>query len=527
MHTHDIAILGSGFAGSLLARLLALRGLDVLLLEKGHHPRFALGESTTPLANLALERLAARFDLPDLRELSTWGRWKRGATSRELGVGLKRGFTFYSHPRGEPFQDVDGSARLLVAASPEDSLADTHWKRADLDHAFVQRAIDAGVTYVDRVKIEQVEDDGERIRLRGCRDGDDAENVWVAPFVVDATGAAGIAARALGAEDAPIRRSSSLISAHVRDLPSFVDLARAAGAPMPDGPYPDQRAAVHHLLDIGWAYVLPFDDATASVGLLIDAEHLPQTLSRATPRKLWRDLLSPYPTLAKQLADAHPVTPFTWTDRVQHRLTSAAGARWAALPHTFAFFDPMFSTGIAWSLLGVERLVDVLTENAPLDRYAALLDREADQIERLIDAAHLARADFELFTSTTFLYFAAVSFEELRLRLLPERVAEPAWGNFLGGVELAELFEEARRRLAARPDGASFGEWMRDKIALRNVVGLADPKRHGMYPVDLDVLLERCELLGLSRGELAELLPRLRGGAVEPGPVSLKKSASM
>ena len=26
------------------------------------------------------------------------------------------------------------------------------------------------------------------------------------------------------------------------------------------------------------------------------------------------------------------------------------------LPHSYAFFDPMFSTGIAWSLLAVERL---------------------------------------------------------------------------------------------------------------------------------------------------------------------------
>ena len=56
----DVAIVGSGFAGSLLARLLARRGLAVALVERGQHPRFALGESSTPLAALALERLARR-----------------------------------------------------------------------------------------------------------------------------------------------------------------------------------------------------------------------------------------------------------------------------------------------------------------------------------------------------------------------------------------------------------------------------------------------------------------------------------
>ena len=53
----EVAIVGSGFAGSLLARVLAVLGYDVVLLERGTHPRFAIGESTTPLANLSLERI--------------------------------------------------------------------------------------------------------------------------------------------------------------------------------------------------------------------------------------------------------------------------------------------------------------------------------------------------------------------------------------------------------------------------------------------------------------------------------------
>ena len=36
--------------------MLAVLGYDVVLLERGTHPRFAIGESSTPLANLSLER---------------------------------------------------------------------------------------------------------------------------------------------------------------------------------------------------------------------------------------------------------------------------------------------------------------------------------------------------------------------------------------------------------------------------------------------------------------------------------------
>ena len=57
--------MGSGFAGSLMARVLAVQGYDVVLLERGAHPRFAIGESSTPLANLSLERLGTRYGMAD------------------------------------------------------------------------------------------------------------------------------------------------------------------------------------------------------------------------------------------------------------------------------------------------------------------------------------------------------------------------------------------------------------------------------------------------------------------------------
>src|SRR6266542_3978647 len=65
----DIAVVGSGFGGSLTAMIARRLGHSVILLERGRHPRFAIGESSTPLANLLLEALALRYDLPRLRPL--------------------------------------------------------------------------------------------------------------------------------------------------------------------------------------------------------------------------------------------------------------------------------------------------------------------------------------------------------------------------------------------------------------------------------------------------------------------------
>ncbi len=60
-------------------------------------------------------------------------RWQNGeagsARYPQIACGLKRGFTF--------FHQED---QLLVAASPHDDIADTHWYRADVDHFLVREA---------------------------------------------------------------------------------------------------------------------------------------------------------------------------------------------------------------------------------------------------------------------------------------------------------------------------------------------------------------------------------------------------
>src|SRR5436190_9893690 len=181
----DVAIVGSGFAGSLMALALRSRGKRVVILERGRHPRFAIGESSTPLANLLIEELADKYDLPQLRVFSKWGTWQRSRP--DVGGGLKRGFTFYFHRPGEPFADDETHARqLMVAASPNDEIGDTHWYRPDFDLNLVREAEAAGAIYLDQTSIDGVTFSGDRVRLDGVRNG---EAVHVdASFLVDASG---------------------------------------------------------------------------------------------------------------------------------------------------------------------------------------------------------------------------------------------------------------------------------------------------------------------------------------------------
>src|SRR5688572_24905719 len=410
----EVAIVGSGFAGSLLARVLAVLGYDVALLERGTHPRFAIGESTTPLANLSLERLAARYGLADCYQLATHGRWL--AHLPELRRGLKRGFTYYRHHPGERFEERGlDSERLLVAASPEDGLSDTHWLRADVDEHFVRRAIAAGVQYLDRTELTSADFEGASARLGGRRDGESLE--LVAGFVIDASGPGGFLARQLalpsGLEHTHTR--AALVFSHFDDVRLMRDEAPA----LPEGPFPDDWAAVHHLIDEGWMYSLRFDHGTTSAGFLLTPRGLASLdASRGSdPARLWDVLLERYPTIGRLFAGARPTMPIGFVPRVQHRLTRAAGAGWALMPHAYAFVDPLFSTGIAWGLRAVERLALAFEHAAAgsrkpsaatLARYDAALSAEGDQIDLVVAGAYEALAHFDLFAAQAMLYFATV-----------------------------------------------------------------------------------------------------------------------
>src|SRR2546430_14740667 len=190
----QVTIIGSGFAGSLMARVLATLGYEVVLIERGVHPRFAIGESSTPLANLSLERLARRYNLPDCYRLAAHGRWREHFP--DVRRGLKRGFTFYRHHPGVPVGQNDlANERLLVAASPSDAVADTHWLRADVDHHFVREAVAAGVDYRDRTELTGADIDASGARLTGNRNGATFE--LPADVVIDASGPGGFLARQL------------------------------------------------------------------------------------------------------------------------------------------------------------------------------------------------------------------------------------------------------------------------------------------------------------------------------------------
>ena len=506
----DLAVVGSAFGGSLLALIARRLGLTVALIERDRHPRFAIGESSTPLANLLLEELATRYGLPRLLPLCKWGPWQRAYPG--IGCGLKRGFSFYHHRRGEAWAPTPARHNeLLVAASPNDEIADTQWYRPDFDHFLVAEAQAAGVAYLDETNLGSVEFHGEGAALAGIRQGREVR--INARFVVDASGPRGFLVRqlGLGERELPTFPPRQALFAHFRGVRTWEDtVGSQSGAP-----FPPDAAALHHVFDGGWMWVLRFNNGITSAGVSV-SEALAAEINLAEGAPAWDRLVSLLPSVAAQFAEASPIRPFIHAPRLAFRAGQLVGERWALLPSAAGFVDPLFSTGFVLNLLGIERLAAALgaggvPDSAALAHHAEETDADWVAASRLLAAQHVTLGDPERFNALTMLYFAAVSFAETARRL-----GRPATDGFLlrrrpgFGPEALALADA----VVANPGLAlpELRQRVADLVGPINVAGLINEAKRNWYPCDAADLLAAADKVPATPDALREMLRRVGFG---------------
>lgn len=511
-HDVDIAIVGSGFSGSLLAMIARQLGRSVALIERGHHPRFAIGESSTPLTSLLLEEIAREYGLTRLLPLGKYGSWRR--TYPDVGVGLKRGFSFFRHDTGQAFAtNAARDKQLLVAASPHDEIGDVHWYRPDFDLFFVREAMALGATYLDGVQLTSFDTDAGGARL--LADGLEVR----AQLVVDATGPRGFLHRQLGIgeRELPGLPPTQTLFTHFTGVHRFADIAPTAFDATP--PYAPDDAAVHHVFDGGWIWVLRFDNGITSAGIAATTA-LADELRLHEGAAGWARLMARFPSVGAQFADAKPTREFTWWPKLAFFSGQICGERWVALPSAAGIVDPLLSTGFPLTLLGVQRVARALAEDwgTPrlTERFSMYADRSARELEttsRLVGALYDAFGDWERFTALTFLYFAAASFAESARRLGNAAIAgdgfllsgHATFADALGKcLQLATVYREDR----SAPRRQELLSAIRRAIAPVNVAGLDNPARHNWYAAEAGDLFANAAKLGATEPAIQAMLTR-------------------
>jgi FADH2 O2-dependent halogenase len=485
----DVAIVGGGFGGSLLALVLRRAGLRIALIDKGRHPRFAIGESSTPIANLVLRDLCREYDLSRVAPLAKYGTWQ--ATYPQLVSGIKRGFSYFHHESGQPFvADSEHSTELLVAASSSDEHSDTQWLRQDVDAFLFQEASAAGASCFQQCDVGVVESVGQisNLPLKHGQVGNLPHELRTR-FVVDATGEGGFLAKQLSIENRvhELRTNSRAVFAHFAGVTRWKRCLESRGINTSDHPFDCDHAALHHTCDAGWMWQLRFNDETLSAGFVQDLNRADRPALSASDE--WDAWMRRCPSVGEQFANAKIVRPESGlrsTGRLQRKLARAAGPWWAMLPNTAGFIDALHSSGIAHTLCGIERLARILIRSlgrgdfeSQLREYERCVLGEVEMIDLLVSGCFAALGDFRRFAAATMLYFAAAtSYERARCACVVE--FQPAFllandPNWLAVV---------RRMCDRLRDVSDVGEFERalaEAIRPFNVVGLCDPALRNMY----------------------------------------------
>ena len=524
----DIAVMGAGFSGSLVALLLKQIGLRPVLIDRGSHPRFAIGESSTPLANLILEDLSQRYDLPRLAPLANYAQWKQAYP--DIVCGLKRGFSYFHHTLGEDFRPrADRANELLVAASRSNADADTHWLRSDFDQFLANEVVEAGIPYFDNTSIDTVLPQGDGWELRGHRvrghrasapdqigepgavrprtvlanhesgasrhpahqDSADVSSesfTTRASFLVDASGEGGFLAKqlAIGPHAEGLRTRSRALFSHFTNVLPWSGQYAARGGSTAEHPFPCDDAALHHVFDGGWMWVLRFDNGVTSAGFSLDPERFPLDRTIA-PEDEWAALMRRLPAVSAQFAHATPIVPWRQTGRMQRRLERSAGPNWVMLPNTATFLDPLHSTGNAFTLVGIERLLLILekywggTELADeLKRYDSIVQTETEFLDGIVGGSFAGFPDFERMIAVSMFYFSVATWsEEERRAGRATRGSAFLSADHAGlSAALIEATRDIQERLLTT---AQFTDRIRTAIAPFNRIGLCDPAKRNLY----------------------------------------------
>ena len=422
----DLVVLGSGFSGSLLAWIVAKAGRRVLLVDPVPHPRFAIGESSTPLADFLLEQIADEFQLPEVAELSRWGRWQQKHS--QLRAGKKRGFSYFRHQLGQEFSECASHENsLLVAASASDELSDTHWLRSDVDQWFFRNAVAAGAAACCPGKVTNItRREPWRILVQTSRESGDSETTEVeAAQIVDASGAAAVIPNSLDVAklDSQLQTRSGAVFGHFEGVGSMDGWLRLNRASTAGDPFASDDAAQHHVLDDGWIWMLRFAHGVTSVGRVW--HHMPEEFRdkpRQTLQDQWTAEIHRWPTLASLMSHAELIAPVSRlssageqqpslqiASRMSRLWSAAAGEDWLLLPSTAGVIDPLHSTGIAHSLWGVRQVARILLDRpSAISRpnYSNSIVSEVRLVDRLVSSAYQSqRHGFDLFCGASCLYF--------------------------------------------------------------------------------------------------------------------------
>lgn len=399
---YDLILLGSGLGNNILAAIMAKQGFKVLIIERGRHPRYAVGESLVFRSTLWLWTLGRLYDIPEIQYLSSLEDIASKVSPR---CGSKLTFGFLYHKEGQ--DQVPAESNRLVPPVLK-LLSESHLYREDTDLFLLNTAIKYGADYIEQFDIADLSiEEAEGVRVLS-KTGVSFEG----RYLVDGAGF-----RSPLAQQLEHRLPESELLTHSRALFSLFEHVIPYDEMKPADTFPKHTSGwhdgtLHHVFDGGWMWVIPFDNherstnKQCSVGLMLDPRKYPLDESKPAEEEFF-EFIQRFPDMARQMQYAKATMPFVRTGRIQYGSTHCAGPRYCMLHHAYSFIDPIFSRGIIRTLESIYALVPRLTEalradDFSMERFDYLNEMQRAQMhftDKLVSNAYRSMADFTMWNA--------------------------------------------------------------------------------------------------------------------------------
>lgn len=323
---YDVIIIGAGPAGACAGSLLARAGKNVLCVERGHFPRFSIGESLLPHC---MEFLAEAGLLDTLEQHAA-----------ELGFQFKNGAAFLKNGMRTEF---DFTRKTSVGPGTTFQV-----KRAPFDQLLANAAAVQGVDI--RYGLEVIDfsyPDDERVTL-SVRNEQGEVSELTSRFVLDGSGFGRVLPKLLKLETPsgfPVRQACFC---HIRD--GIVD---------PSFDRNKILITVHPTQHDVWYWLIPFSDGTASLGVVGATSRFTEFESSAAA--LWQKVTDET-DLAALLANAEAINEVRSLTGYSANVGALAGDRYALLGNAGEFLDPVFSSGVTIALRSASTAVPLVLQ---------------------------------------------------------------------------------------------------------------------------------------------------------------------
>jgi flavin-dependent dehydrogenase len=317
---YDVVVIGGGPAGAVCGARLATRGQRVLVLERGHHPRFHLGESLLPGSVPVLETMGVLDEVRDRFMVKRGARFVEGKGGPEAKT-VRYAFAEAFHLKCDHAFQVP---------------------RDEFDQLLFRRAGACGAELREGVEATKVVFDGDRAVGVETRNEDGTTRTITARVVVDASGREALMARA----DKSIARVTHL------DRTALFTQVRGAWRDEGEREGDIQIVVFGEGAERGWFWLIPFRDGRTSVGAVVSSAWIRARQGLGGAEVLFQAAVDETPAIGHMLQGSEPLIAPGATADFSFRVRSLRGNGWVVAGDAGGFIDPLFSTGAHLAMHG-------------------------------------------------------------------------------------------------------------------------------------------------------------------------------